>query len=342
MDTDYCHTDLPVLLLYDADPTWEQKQVKDRHAEAHYLRDSLVEVGHPVRAVCIQSADLETALHGFHPDEHLIFNWCEELPGIPRSASHVAYTLDQLGFTYTGTGARALDLSQDKRLVKARLRARGISTPEWMTVTTASAIQWDYFPAIVKPAFEHCSLGITRDAVVRSPAELAERVRYVLETFLQPVLIEEFIDGRELHIAVLGNGKLHTLFPAEMDFSAFADVRDRLYAYETKFDPFSNSYNLTELHLPARLTEIEQCQIEEIAISAYRATGCRDYARMDLRLRDGVFYLLDVNPNSDLTPENSLVLAAEKAGLPYGRLGSLLINLAAQRHAKFRGGRTIK
>ncbi len=335
MELDHCHTDLPVLLLYNVDPSWSQQDIRDCHAASHLLMNSLIEVGHPVQEVCIQSAELETALEGFSPDQHLIFNWCEELPGIPHSAHRVAQSLDQMGFTYTGSSAYALALSQDKRLVKAQLRARGIPTPRWQIFTTTSANGWDYFPAIVKPVFEHCSFGVTRDAVVQSQSELADRVRYVLETFEQPALIEEFIDGREFHVGVLGNGKLQTLPPAEMDFTAFDNVKDRLCTFESKFDPQSVAYNLIELQLPATLTPNEQRQIEETALSAYRAAGCRDYARLDLRLREGVFYVLDVNPNADISPDTSLALAAEMAGLPYGRLGSLLVNLSAQRHDKF-------
>jgi len=332
----HCRTDLPVLLLYNVDPSWPPQDIQDCHAEAHLLKDALVEVGHPVQEVCVQSAELETHLDGVNPNEHLILNWCEELPGIPRSASLVAKALDRMGFTYTGASAEALVFSQDKRLVKARLRAQGIPTPRWRILTTASSDGWDCFPAIVKPAFEHCSFGVTRDAVVLSSVELAERIFYVLETFQQPVLVEEFLDGREFHVTVLGNGKLNMLPPAEMDFSAFKNIKDRLCTFESKFDPQSMPYNLIELRLPASLSQDEQCQIEEIALNAYRAVDCRDYARLDLRLRDGIFYVLDINPNADISPDTSLAAAAEWFGLSYGRLASLLINLAAERHPKFR------
>ena len=135
---------------------------------------------------------------------------------------------------------------------------------------------------------------------------------------------------------MLGDGKLHTLPPAEMDFSAFNNVKDRLCTFESKFDPQSRSYSMIELHLPAVLSPSEQRQLETAALAAYRLVGCRDYARLDLRLRDGIFYVLDVNPNADFSPDTSLAMAAELCGLSYGQLGSLLINLAAGRHPKFR------
>jgi len=335
MDFNNCRTDLPALLLYNIDPSWPPQDIQDCYSAVHILKRALTEVGHPIQEVCVHSAELQEALEGFNPNEYLIFNWCEELPGIPRSASLVAQTLDLMGFTYTGASAEALTLSQDKRQVKARLRAQGIPTPHWQIFNTARSDGWGCFPAIVKPAFEHCSFGVTRDAVVQSPTELVDRVRFVLDTFEQPALIEEFIDGREFHVAVLGNGMLHALPPAEMDFSAFDNVKDRLCTFESNFDPQSSAYNLIELRLPASLSPNEQRQIEEIALSSYRAVGCRDYARMDIRLRDGVFYVLDINPNADISPDTSLALAAGMIGLSYGQLGGLLINLAAQRNQPF-------
>ena len=326
---------IPVRLLYNINPLWPQPDIQDCHAEARRLVDSLAQLGHSIQEVCVQSPELEKYLEGVNPQENLIFNWCEELPGVPHSASLVARALDRMGFTYTGTGADALVFSQDKRKVKARLRAQGIPTPRWHIAATTSSDGWNCYPAIVKPAFEHCSFGVTCDAVVLTHSELAERIQYVLETFRQPALVEEFIDGREFHISVLGDGRLHALPVAEMDFSAFDNVKDRLCTYESKFDPLSTSYKMIELHLPASLTRDEQRQIEAVGLAAYRATGCRDYARLDLRLRDGVFYVLDVNPNADFSPDTSLAMSAELSGLTYGQLSSLLVQLAAGRHPQF-------
>jgi D-alanine-D-alanine ligase len=120
-----------------------------------------------------------------------------------------------------------------------------------------------------------------------------------------------------------------------MDFSAFEDPRDRLCTYESKFDPQSKAYNLIKLHLPAPLTADEEKRLNRVALAAYRAADCRDYARLDIRLRDGIFYVLDINPNADISPDTSTAMAAEKAGLPYGKFGSLLVSLASRRHPIF-------
>jgi D-alanine-D-alanine ligase len=327
--------DLPVLLIYNLDPSWPQQDIQNCLDALRALVDALVEIGHPVQEVCVQTAELELALQGFSPDDHLIFNWCEELPGIHPSAHLVAQTLEKMGFIFTGADAQALSLSQDKRLVKKRLKRYGIPTPAWKVYSSTQGLHWKSFPAIVKPAFEHCSYGISRDAVVLSKAELVQRVHYVLDELKQPVLVEEFIDGREFHVGVIGNETLRVLPPAEIDYSSFSDIHDRLCTYEANFDEKSLAYQLTIPKLPVILTDNQLSELENVAVAAYKATNCRDFARLDIRLKNGVFYILDVNPNADITQETSLVKAADLAGISYGQLGSLLINLAAQRHANF-------
>jgi D-alanine-D-alanine ligase len=282
--------------------------------------------------MCVQSSELEVYLGDVNPDEYLVFNWCEELPGISRSAYQVVSILEQMGFTYTGTESRALALSQNKCMVKRILQRCQIPTPKWRVYTSNQNIRWSRFPAIVKPVFEHCSFGITREAVVQSTTELAQRVHDVLKEHHQPALVEEFIDGREFHVGVIGNGVLHVLPPVEIDYSAFDDIHDRLCTYEANFDKSSLAYQSTKPKLPTFLTNNQLRHLERTVIAAYRATACRDYARMDIRLRDGNFYVLDVNHDADISPDTSLVLTAETAGFSYGQFGSLLVNLAARRH----------
>jgi D-alanine-D-alanine ligase len=336
VDFNQCRTDLPVLLIYNEDPSWSRQDIQDAQAETRLLANALVEVGHPIQEARVQSAKLETYLESFSPDEHLVFNWCEEIPGIPHSAHQIARVLEQMGFTYTGADEQALTLSQDKRLVKRLLQESGIPTPAWQVYTTDQMIGWERFPAIVKPAFEHCGFGISREAVVQSEAELTQRVRYVIDELKQPALVEDFIDGREFHVGVIGNGILRVLPPAEIDYSQFEDIHDRLCTYEANFDKTSLAYQLTLPRLPAMLAYKQLRNLERVVTVAYQATQCRDYTRMDVRLRDGVFYVLDVNHNADISSDNSLVRAAALIGLSYGQLGSLLINLAAQRHPRFR------
>jgi D-alanine-D-alanine ligase len=187
----------------------------------------------------------------------------------------------------------------------------------------------------VKPAREHCSIGVDKEAVVLGEAQLRSRVEYVLETFHQPALVEDFIDGREFHVSIFGDGQMLMLPPAEMDFREFSDVRDRLCTFDSKNVPGSTHYKKIRMQLPAKLDPSERERLEKTASDAYRVLGCRDYARIDIRLRNGVFYVLDINPNADITCETSIVCAAEAAGFSYGSILSYLVNLAARRHPKF-------
>jgi len=331
-------TNLPVLLLYNLDRTWLPDEIQESRDEAHKLSTGLRDVGHPVTVVPIYDTDLKTPLSRFAPDEHVIFNWCEGVPGIPWSDALVAETLESLSYAYTGASSDVLRLSQDKYRVKRLLDERQVPTPRWQLYTTPDGDDWTGFPAIVKPSQEHCSFGVTTEAVVLDRPALRRRIEYVLDEFHQPALVEDFIDGREFHISLWGNGVIQMLPPAEMDFAAFDNVRDRLCTFESKFSPDSQHYQGIELLLPASLTESESARLEQVAVAAYRTVGCRDYARLDIRLRDGVFYVLDVNPNADLSSISSTAYAAEVAGYSFGAMGSRLVNLAARRHPVFGSG----
>jgi D-alanine-D-alanine ligase len=331
-----CKTDLPVLVLYDVDPQWPPASIQERLEEVRLLIDALKAVGHPVNCARLENDDLTMLLNQYDPDKIIVFNCCEDIPGIRRSCALAAQKLEMLGFIFTGADSNALTLSQDKREIKRRLEKAGIPTPIWEVFTTAKCRTWKRFPAIVKPAFEHCSCGITREAVVQTPAELAQRLSYVLEEFQQPAIIEDFIDGCEFHVGVIGNGTLHVLPPGQIDYLDFSDIHDRLCTYESNFDKTCLAYRLTAPKMSCTLGQAELGALNDIVAKAYHATNCRDYARMDIRLLDGFFYVLDVNPNADIGPQTSLALGAKKIGYSYGKFGSLLVNLAAQRHLLLR------
>lgn len=328
-------TDLPVLLLHNLDRTWTPDETEEALKQVAFLESAIREIGHPVINLPLHDASLPALLSPHRPEEHVVLNWCEEVPGMPHSDALVARVLEALRFAYTGSPPDVLALSWDKQKVKRLLERNGVPTPQWKIYDSSEPDGWKCFPAIVKPAHEHYSLGLTPDSVVLGPEDLHKRVAYVLDTFHQPALVEDFIDGREFHVSLWGNGLIEMWPAAEMDFTAFSDVRDRLCTFDSKFSPGSAHYDKITLRLPAPLSESENSSLKETACAAYRVVGCRDYARLDIRLRDGIFYVLDVNPNADLSAETSLALAAEAAGYSYGALGSLLVNLAAARHPVF-------
>lgn len=332
------NSELPVLMVYDLDASWDSHEAAECATETRRLVAALRRHGHSVVTKPVTDVDLATQLDGLDPSRYIVFNWCEGFPGVDRSDYAVAHALESLGFTYTGATGDVLALSRDKCKVKELLRSHGLPTPDWCLVPEGAAPDWSLFPAIVKPAYEHSSMGMTSRSVVLTQAELAAQVAEVHRDFCQPAIVEEFIDGREFHVTLWGNGTIDMLPPAEMDFSDFEDVRERICSYDSKFIPSSEGYNRIRSLIPAPLDEVQAALLEETCIAGYRALGCRDYARLDLRLRDGVFQILDINPNADVSKDTSFSCAARVAGYSYGEVGSRIVRLAARRHPVFGQG----
>lgn len=332
MLTDADSRGLPVILLSNVDPSWPQDDQQHVLRATQRLGSSLRRRGHSVTILPVYDDSFARLLAEFDPEPHIVFNWCESIPGVPRSEAAVAETLERLGFTYTGAPPSVIRLGDDKPSVKRRLDACGVPCPAWRLYDGTQADGWGTFPAIVKAAYEHCSNGVDAGAVVFTPEELRARVQRVLRELRQPALVEDFIDGREFHVSIWGNAEPEVLPPVEMDFSDFNDPRERLCDGECKFNPESERFRRIGTVVPARLTPDELNRLEEVALAAYRAVGCRDYARLDIRERDGRFYVLDVNPNSDFSVDASTAHAARQAGYCYGSLASRIVALAAERH----------
>ena len=335
MTSDMQAAKIPVVLLYCVDPRWADDEKDEVVRQSKQFGDALAGTGYTVSLVALADDNVAGQLRSFDPSECIIFNWCEEIPGIEHSEWLVAKKLETSGYTFTGAGSETLALAQDKRKVKIILDKAAVSTPPWQIFDSADAGKWDIFPAIVKPQNEHCSAGITPESVVTNSTELKNRISFILEKYRQPALVEDFIDGREFRVAVLGNENLTFLPVAEMDFSLFRKAKDRLCTYEAKFIPGSQHYEEIKTLLPAPLADNEIEVLQKICGETYKATRCRDYARMDVRLRDNVFYVLDVNPNADISIDASMACAAEVAGINYGQLGSMIVQMAARRHPVF-------
>ena len=326
---------LPVILLYNVDPDWTTEEKNEVIRQSTELGDALQKQGYPTVAIAMEDDDIAAHLRPFDPGKYIIFNWCEGLPGIAHSEWLVAKKLESLGYTFTGADSVALALAQDKQRIKIILDGASIPTPPWRICDSPDVRDWAIFPAIVKPQNEHCSAGITPESVVMSPGDLKNRISFILNQYAQPALVEDFIDGREFHVAVWGNENISVLPAAEMDFSGFGNLKDRLCTYDAKFIPGSLHYEEIKTLLPAPLTANEKKSLDKVCRDAYRATGCRDYARMDIRLRDNVFFVLDVNPNADISSDSSMACAAEVDGITYAQMGSRIVQMAAKRHPVF-------
>ena len=326
---------MKVLVLYDLDPVWNSFEISDARNSSKVLFKSLKDEEIETYLEELNDPDLERILERYSPNDTIIFNLCETLPNIPHSERRVLEIIENKGFTYTGNVPEVIELSYDKQKVKEVLGSLGIRVPYGAVLTPEEAAGWNLFPAIVKPSREHCSLTITEKSVVFDTFSLQEQIHLVNNELKQPAMVEDFIDGREFHVSVWNNEQPEILPPAEMNFSAFCEARKRLCTYDSKFIPGSEHYNKIETLIPAPLDEKLLKKLEKKVLTTWKGFGCLDYARFDFRLRDDKFYLLDINPNNDISIDTSFSLAAEMISYSYGQMAKRIVMMAAERHPEF-------
>jgi len=319
-----------IILLYNIDSSWPENDQKYIQQLVDRMQAGIQSFGFMVHPLVVRG-DLNV-LNGYDPREWLIFNWCEGYEGQLWSDALVVKELEARGFTYTGADSKTLILAQDKWQVKKVLHAAGVSTPVGTVIAGNGAVQaWKLFPAVVKPVNQHGSFGVTRDSVVESTADLQKQARWVKENFGCAALVEPFLSDPEFQVAVWGNHKLHVLPPMELDYSEFTDLRDRIYTFDSKFNPNSPGWAGIKWHCPARIDERFHRQLENTAMAGFRAVRCRDYARFDMRSFNGKPMILDVNPNPDLDPTSVFPAAAEVVGIDYGSMAVRILGLAMVR-----------
>jgi D-alanine-D-alanine ligase len=323
---------MKVLVLYNLDPAWDKTEIRDARKSNMVLYKSLKEGGVKTYLEELNHPYLEIILDKYDPGDTIVFNLCETLPGIPDSERRVVEMIENRGFTYTGNVPELIALSYDKQRVKELLISHGITVPYGMVLTPEEAEGWTLFPAIVKPSREHCSLTITEKSVVYNTSSLKEQIRLVNNELNQPALVEDFIDGREFRVSVWNNDPPEILPPVEMSFSAFSQANKRLCTYDSKHTPGSEHYEKIETLVPAPLTKGLLKKLEKDVLKIWKKFGCLDYARFDFRLRDDKFYLLDINPNNDISINTSFALAGETASFSYNQMVKRIAMMAAERH----------
>jgi len=322
-----------ILILSNEDSTWTPTDYAEVDLEIARMQNGLIEQGFQTEVFTVRHSVLnELGRQPCYPrDRWLVFNWCEQYYDRPWTDAEIVSELEQLGYTFTGADAAGMRLSMDKGAVRRRLEEAGVPVPIGRVYTDDGIDDWSVFPAIVKPANQHSSYGVSRRSLVENPGELRRQVQWVLEEFGGPAVVEEFVDGREIHVALIGNRDVMLLPALEIDYSLFGDIRDRIYTNEAKFDKQNLPYYLTKFLCPAPLNAATQQRVEAAALAAYRLGGCRDYGRVDLRLRHGEPVVLDVNPNADLTFESDHAIGSKMLGWTYGQMAARIIECARAR-----------
>lgn len=254
---------------------------------------------------------------------------------------HVPALFELLELEYTGARPFALSLCQKKPAAKALLVAAGVLTPKSLVLEVGAAVPDALalrFPLIVKPAYEDASGGIDAGSVVRDRAALVARVAHVHAEHAMTALVEEYIEGRELHCAILGNDPPEALPLFEMEFADAADEHGaplpHIITYRAKWDPYSREHHAVTGHCPPRdLDDAIAREVQATALRAYRALGARDYARVDMRLDvvTGEVYVLEVNPNPDLADGCAFATSVRASGRTYGEAICAIVELALAR-----------
>ena len=265
----------------------------------------------------------------------LIFNLCEGYGGDDTKDLHVPAFMDLVGVKYTGSGPHGLLLAQDKSLAKKIFGFHGLKTP-FSAVSYRGKTDYAHdvkFPLIVKPVSEDGSIGINKDSVVESVKELMERIHHLHEELDSPILIEEYIEGREIYAAVLGNDPPEALPLVELDLSKLPADTPKIAGREVKFDRDSEEYRLTKSALAKDLDEETTEKLQDAARIAYRALKLRDYGRIDMRLtKDNEIYVIEANPNPWLSSQAEFAMAARGSERTYTQMIEAIVEVAMARY----------
>lgn len=309
--------------------TLDKKEVEDEVAEA------IGKLGHEATRHVLDGT--VKSLHALTRMEcDLVFNLAESFGGNDTADYCIAAYLELIGKRITGSGSHGLLYGQDKAVAKKILQFHGIDTPVFAR-SFRGRLDFSHdleFPVIVKPAREDGSIGIEFNNVVCSIRELMERIDWLHANFDSPVLIEEYVDGREMYVGVIGNDNPTALPVVELDLSKLPEGRPRIAGAEVKWGRGTRAYRDTKSAVAEDLQEETAALLQQTAVAVYQALELRDYARIDMRLRpDGRVAVIEANPNPWLASKAEFAMAARKAGRNYTQLIEEIVDLALARYA---------
>jgi D-alanine-D-alanine ligase len=316
----------------------EDENSKDYEAVVPQVARTLRGLKHRV-SVLGAHGDVKRLIAGLSrrkPD--LVFNLMEMFGDNVFGDIPVTGLLDLLGLRYTGSGPGELYLSQDKGLTKKLLAFDGILYPRFAVFSkqqgsfeTGGNLR---MPLFVKPLRSDSSLGIGGKSLVHDAVALMERVTAIRKELNDSALAEEYIEGREFYVGVLGNGQPKALPPIEVDFTGFPEGVPKVLDSKAKWDEGSKEYKGTKSVL-ANLPDELRARLQKVAVDAFRALRVRDYGRVDLRLTDtGDIYVLEVNASCYLERSSEFAMAAAAGGMDYPSLIERIVNLTLERYGK--------
>jgi D-alanine-D-alanine ligase len=297
------------------------------------LYKGLTSLGYQVFKIPVRGSlgEIEDRLGSYSPTDTFIFNNCDGFNGNNLGAVQVIRLIERMGFRHTGASADSIELCINKPRCKEKLGLCGIPTPAYQVFERAEGDFRLEFPVIVKPSVEDASMGIELCSVVGNREDLFKRVAYIIEEYQQPAMVEQFIVGRELAVAMLGNEVVEILPIAEDDYSAIPNPLERLLTYESKWNPESAYFQNIPARVPADLTSKEEQVVCKVAEDSFRAVGLLDLGRVDMRFDNGIPYVIDINELPDLSPDAGFWNSARAVGLTYAQMVERILVHALKR-----------
>ena len=318
--------------MRDEIAAWDQTEPE----QEYQIGWALAENGHDVVFLGVNGDPAEFLSNLKRSRVDIAFNCAETFNGADRLDYLVPSLLEAEGIRYTGASPLALMLTRNKALSKKVLAHHGVCVPRFVTYRTGEDMDEDptlRFPVIVKPLQLDASVGVSQASVVRDLEGLAERVKFVHERFSHAAIAEEFIEGRELYVSVLGHGKkLEILPPVEMVFGKAIKPEQRIATATAKWDEDYRERNGIKNVLARPISRAAQQKIADAVTTAYRALWLRDYARFDIRLSpDDEVWILEANANPYLCYGHEISKSAERAGMDHKDLVDRIVREALER-----------
>lgn len=317
-----------------------EKEIDEWRTEYDVITN-LRAAGHEVLPLGLSDSlsELRRAIVDWKPN--IVFNLLEEFDGIVTYDQHVVAFLELMRQPYTGCNPRGMLLSRDKVLSKQLLSYHRIPTPQFMVFPRGKKARVPkklQFPLFVKSSTEDASLGIAHASVVADERQLVERIAFIHDQTHSDALVEEYIEGRELYVGVIGNDRLKVLPVWEMRFGSLPDSLPAIATRKVKWDrSYQAKYGITTA-AAANLPEGTVARLEQMSKRIFRALHLTGYARMDFRLRDdGALYVLEANCNPNISMAEDFAQSALTAGMRYRDVLNRILQLGANYPAAWRG-----
>jgi D-alanine-D-alanine ligase len=321
-------------LTYDLKTDYEFKEGDPLDANAEFDHPSTIDViagaiescGFKVKRIGNVSSLIEKI---GQLDVDIVFNISEGLSGRNRE-SQVPVLLEMAGIPFVGADALTLALTLDKVMAKKIFIAEGIPTPKFFEVKSCEELtNSDHckFPLIVKPRFEGSSKGLSENSRVENLDGLKKQVDYIVKTYKQPALVEEFISGQEFTVAIIGNDTPEILPIVQIKIDGRLQLKDKFYTFARI------TSDRLEYICPARIPQDLKKKINDLALKTYKAVECRDFGRVDFRVdNERNPYVLEINPLPSLSTEDVFMLLAKNTGISYEQMIGKILNAALVRY----------